>query len=151
MIPMVKLPRPPRSGCPINFGLELFGDKWTLLVLRDLLIAGKTTFKQLQQSEEGIASNILSERLSRLECAGLVTRHADPTDKRQATYAPTDAGRRLLPILVEMAYWGAKHDAATAAPAEFVQAYEHDRDALLRAMSAGFDPSTARDPIKGTS
>lgn len=138
---MVTLPRTPRSGCPINFGLELFGDKWTLLVLRDLLIAGKTTFKQFQQSEEGIASNILSERLSRLECAGLVTRHVDPTDKRQAAYAPTNAGQKLLPVLVEMAYWGARHDAATAAPPEFVQAYEYDREALLRAMCSGFDPS----------
>lgn len=140
---MVKLPRPPRSGCPINFGLELFGDKWTLLVLRDLLIAGKKTFKQLQQSEEGIASNILSDRLSRLECAGLLTRHSDATDKRQVEYMPTEAGRKLMPVLVEMAYWGAIHDPATAAPPDFVKAYEHDRDALLRIMSAGFDPSEA--------
>jgi DNA-binding HxlR family transcriptional regulator len=142
---MVTLPRTPRSGCPINFGLELFGDKWTLLVLRDLLIAGKTTFKQFQQSEEGIASNILSERLARLESAGLMTRHSDPTDKRQVDYAPTEAGRKLIPVLVEMAYWGATHDVATAAPPDFVHAYEHDRGALLRIMSAGFDPSKAGD------
>lgn len=147
---MVRLPRTPRSGCPINFGLELFGDRWTLLVLRDLLIAGKTTFKQFQQSEEGIASNILSDRLARLECAGLVTRRSDPADKRQTAYVPTQAGRKLLPVLLEMAYWGASHDASTVAPPDFVQAYEHDRDALLRAMASGFDPSTAEDATKET-
>ncbi|MGO7039024.1 winged helix-turn-helix transcriptional regulator [Rhizobium acaciae] len=138
---MIKPPHKPRSCCPINFGLELFGDKWTLLLLRDLLVVGKSTFKQFLQSEEGIATNILSERLSRLECAGLVTRAAHPADKRHAVYTPTGAGRKLLPVLVEMAYWGATHDAATAASPEFVKAYESDRDGLLRSMELGFDPS----------
>lgn len=138
---MIKLSHKPRSRCPINFGLELFGDRWTLLVLRDLLIVSKSTFKEFLQSEEGIATNILSDRLSRLECAGLITRAAHPADKRHAVYTPTEAGRKLLPVLVEVAYWGATHDAATAAPPEFVKAYKSDRDGLLRSMDLGFDRS----------
>ena len=138
---MVKTPNLPRSHCPINFGLEIFGDKWTLLVLRDLLFEGKTSFKQFQSSEEGIASNILSERLMRLEEAGLIRRHVVLEDARQVRYAATDAGCALLPVLVEMAYWGATHDARTAAPKEFVKGYERDRAGLIKVMQLGFDPS----------
>lgn len=138
---MVTLPTPPRSHCPINFGLELFGDGWTLLVLRDLLFQGKTTFREFRASEEGIASNILADRLHRLEAAGLVTRTEDPEDRRRMRYAPTEAARALLPVLLEMAYWGARNDPDTAAPPGFVAAYEADREGLLRAMAAGFNPA----------
>lgn len=135
----------PRSGCPINFGLELFGDKWTLLVLRDLLIERKSTYKEFHASAEGIATNILADRLSRLERAGIVIRTLDQNDRRHSVYAPTEAGRKLLPVLVEMAYWGAIHDAATAAPAEFVKAFEEHREGLLKAMANGISPA-AKNP-----
>lgn len=138
---MVRLPHKPRSHCPINFGLEILGDKWTLLILRDLLIQGKSSFKEFQASEEGIASNILSERLARLEGSGLIKRHMVKEDGRQVRYAATDAGRELLPVLVEIAYWGATHDARTAAPQEFVKGYEKDREGLIKTMQKGFDPS----------
>ena len=138
---MVKLPNPLRSHCPINVGLELFGDAWTLLVLRDLLIHGKSTFREFRASEEGIASNILADRLQRLEAAGLVTRKGDPEDRRRMRYAPTAPARALLPVLVELAYWGARHDSDSAAPPDFVAAYEADREGLLRAMAAGFNPA----------
>lgn len=138
---MVRTPHRPRSGCPINFGLEIFGDKWTLLILRDLLMQGKSSFGEFQASEEGIASNILSERLLRLEQAGLVRRHAVKDDARLVRYVPTDACRALLSVLVEMAYWGATHDIKTAAPKSFVSAYEADRTALLKAMTSGLDPT----------
>jgi DNA-binding HxlR family transcriptional regulator len=138
---MVRTPRRPRSGCPINFGLEIFGDKWTLLILRDLLMQGKSSFAEFQASEEGIASNILSERLLRLEQSGLVRRHAVKDDARQVRYVPTDACHALLPVLVEMAYWGATHDMRTAAPKSFVSAYEADRARLLKALSTGVDPT----------
>lgn len=143
---MINLPNPPRSDCPINFGLELFGDRWTLLVMRDLLIEGKRTFKQFLGSEEGIATNILSDRLARLECAGILNRSTDEKDKRHAIYSPTPDGRRLLPVLVEMAYWGAKHDPATSAPKQFVEAYEADRDGLIKLISDGFDPTRIERP-----
>lgn len=138
---MVTLPGPPRSHCPINFGLELFGDGWTLLLLRDLVIQGKTTFREFRASEERIASNILADRLQKLEAAGLVTRIADPEDRRRMRYAPTAAARALLPVLVEMAYWGARHDPESAAPPGFADACEADREGLLRALAAGYNPA----------
>jgi DNA-binding HxlR family transcriptional regulator len=138
---MVTPPGAPRSHCPINFGLEIFGDKWTLLVLRDLLLLGKRSFKAFQASEEGIATNILADRLDRLARSGLITSERVAGDARQIRYEPTPAGRALLPVLIEMAYWGAKHDRKTAAPKSFVRAYEKDRAGLLRAIAAGADPS----------
>lgn len=145
---MVKTPRRPRSGCPINFGLEIFGDKWTLLILRDLLMQGKRSFGEFQASEEKIASNILSERLLRLEKAGLLERYVVRRDARLVQYVPTEACRALLPALVEMAYWGATHDARTAAPKSFVRAYEADRPALLKALASGFDSSKSLRPAR---
>lgn len=139
----VRTPGVPKSGCPINFGLEIFGDQWSLLILRDMLIAGKRSFKEFQASDEGIASNILTDRLKRLEGCGLITRETLARDRRQVVYQPTAAGRALLPVLVEMSYWGATHDPATGAPAGFVAAYAADRDGLIRAIAAGFDPSKA--------
>ena len=138
---MVKTPHRARSGCPINFGLEIFGDRWTLLILRDVLMQGKSNFREFQASEEHIASNILSERLLRLERSGLLVRHSVAGDARQIRYAPTKACQRLLPVLVEMAYWGATHDARTAAPKSFVAAYDKDRAALLQALATSFDPA----------
>jgi DNA-binding HxlR family transcriptional regulator len=138
---MVTTPSPPRSSCPIDFGLEIFGDQWTLLVLRDLLIQQKRTFREFQSSDEGIASNILSERLKRLEACGLITRAASPTDGRVMLYSPTDAARDLIPVLVEMSYWGATHDPATGAPAAFKALYRADRVGLIASIRAGKDPS----------
>jgi len=138
---MVTPPSPPRSSCPINFGLEIFGDQWTLLILRDLLIQGKSTFREFQASDEGIASNILSERLKRLEAAGLVTRAISETDRRVSVYRPTEAARDLIPVLVEMSYWGATHDAATGAPPAFTAAYRADRAGLIAAIRDGRDVS----------
>lgn len=100
-----------RSRCPIARSLELVGDRWTLLVLRDLLLLGKTRFRDFLDSPEGIASNILAARLKKLEAAGLLTRAADPDDRRRFVYTPTDKGLTLLPLLREMAAWGETHGA----------------------------------------
>lgn len=141
MTASVRTPGPPRSGCPINFGLEIFGDQWSLLILRDMLIVGKRTFKAFQASEEGIASNVLTDRLKRLEACGIIARMTSSEDRRQVLYEPTEAGKALLPVLIEMSYWGATHDAATAAPPGFAAAYKADREGLMRAIAAGHDPS----------
>lgn len=132
---------PTRSHCPINFGLEIFGDKWTLLVLRDLLLMNKRGFKEFQASEESISTNMLADRLDRLTRAGLVTAQRVASDSRQIHYQPTPRARALLPVLIEMAYWGAKHDPETAAPKSFVRAYEKDRTGLLLAVAGGAIPS----------
>ncbi|MBX3579709.1 MAG: helix-turn-helix transcriptional regulator [Rhizobiaceae bacterium] len=124
-----------RSDCPIGFTLDIVGDRWSLLILRDVLTLGKTRFRDFA-SEEGIASNVLSERLSRLEEAGVLERKADPADGRQIIYSPTPAGIALLPLVVEMAYWGATHDPQTGAPAQFIAAYQSDRNSLIAGMRA---------------
>jgi DNA-binding HxlR family transcriptional regulator len=132
---MVTRIRPARSGCPIAFGLDIFGDAWTLLVLRDLLLQGKSAFRDLA-ADERIATNIRADRLRRLEASGLVRREGHPTDRRQGVYRPTEAALALVPALVELAYWGASHDPRTGAPAHFCPAYRSDRDALVTAMRA---------------
>lgn len=125
----------PRSHCPINFGLEIFGDNFSLLILRDIVLHGKRRYSEFLAAGEGVATNILAARLQRLEAAGLVTRQVSAEDGRVVLYAPTAAAAALTPVLVELAYWGATHDPKTAAPASFVAAYRADREALIRAMT----------------
>ncbi len=108
-----------------------------------MLMQGKCRFGEFAQSEERIATNVLADRLIRLEKAGLVIRRRDEDDGRQFVYAPTDIGRALLPVLVEMAYWGATHDPETDAPAAFVDAYKRDREGLLLALANGADPTAS--------
>jgi DNA-binding HxlR family transcriptional regulator len=104
---------PPRSYCPINLGLEIFGDAWTLLVLRDLMFGGKRHFRELLQSEEGISSNILADRLKRLIDHRILTKRDDPSHKQKAIYSLTDRGIALVPILLEVGAWSRAHLAET--------------------------------------
>ena len=99
-------PNGQRSSCPIAAALDVFGDRWTLLVLRDLLIFDKHRYRDFIESPEGIASNILADRLRRLEGAGLIDKSPDPDDRRRSIYSATRKGRSLLPILRQIAAWG---------------------------------------------
>ena len=104
-----------RSGCPINLTLEVLGDKWSLLVIRDMIFGNRRHFRQLlTRSEEGIASNILADRLKRLVEQGIVTRADDPSHKQKAIYSLTEKGIELLPILAQMSVWGRKFLPVTA-------------------------------------
>lgn len=98
----------PRSYCPINLSLEIFGDTWTLLVLRDLMFSGKRHFRELLQSDEHIASNVLADRLARLVEHGLLTKSGDPTHKQKAIYSLTEKGISLLPVVVQIGAWGSR-------------------------------------------
>jgi DNA-binding HxlR family transcriptional regulator len=99
-----------RSGCPINLTLEVVGDRWSLLVIRDIIFGNRRHFRDLLlHSEEGIASNILADRLKTLLEQGIVTKAADPTHKQKAIYSLTKQGIELLPILAQMAGWGRKY------------------------------------------
>jgi DNA-binding HxlR family transcriptional regulator len=126
----------PRSHCPIAFSLELLGDRWTLVVLRDLIIVRKRLFRELLDSEERIASNILADRLRRLESWGIVTRRPDPDNARQVIYEPTPKGLDLIPVMVELARWGAIYDPQTAAPRGFVQRAARERDVVVAEIRA---------------
>lgn len=133
-----------RSDCPISFSLDLLGDRWTLLVIRDLALKGRHTFSELQAGGEGIATNILSNRLSRLEAAGVIEKRRIATDRRRFFYTLTTAGRALMPVLVELIVWGAEHDEHTDAPASFVRAAKRDRAGVLEKLLAGLDERERR-------
>jgi DNA-binding HxlR family transcriptional regulator len=101
-------PDEPRSYCPISLSLEIFGDSWTLLVLRDMMFAGKRHFRELLQSDERISSNILADRLTGLVEQGLLTKSDDPTHKQKAIYSLTEKAITLLPIIVQIGAWGSR-------------------------------------------
>ena len=109
-----------RSDCPISFALDIFGDKWTLLIVRDLMFKGKARYGDFMESEEGIATNILADRLEMLECAGIIRKAPHPKNKTKYIYSLTQKGIDLLPALIEIVLWSARHDPKTAAPKDFV-------------------------------
>lgn len=121
-----------RSDCPISHALDCFGDRWSLLIIRDMLFKGKRRFGQFADSEEDISTNILAERLARLEAEGMVARQADPENGRQVLYTLTPKALDLAPMLVEMIIWSAKHDRRSAADRAFVRRARNDRGQLLR-------------------
>ncbi|WP_256330552.1 helix-turn-helix domain-containing protein [Variovorax sp. YR216] len=98
-----------RSLCPINLALEVIGDRWSLLIVRDLMFAGRHHYRELLESEEGISSNILAERLGRLVQVGVLSRTDDPTHKQKAIYRLTSMGIDLLPVIAALGGWGAKY------------------------------------------
>jgi DNA-binding HxlR family transcriptional regulator len=103
-----------RSGCPINLTLEVLGDKWSLIIIRDIVFGNKRHFRELlTQSMEGIASNILADRLKRLVEEGILSKADDPSHKQKALYSLTEKGIDLVPVLAQMAVWGRKHTPAT--------------------------------------
>lgn len=124
-----------RSTCPISTALELVGDRWTLLVIRDLAFAGKRHFREFLKSEESIASNVLADRLHLLVDSGIVTRDGDPTHAQKAVYSLTEKGIDLLPVLVAMSTWTQKHYPETRRP-EAVQVVEGGARFLKR-LAAG--------------
>jgi DNA-binding HxlR family transcriptional regulator len=102
-----------RSRCPINLSLEVLGDRWSLLILRDMVFAGKRHFRELLRSEEGISSNILADRLGKLSEEGMVTKDPDPTHKRKAIYSLTEKSIALVPVFVQLGVWGSTHLSAS--------------------------------------
>jgi DNA-binding HxlR family transcriptional regulator len=119
-----------RSGCPVSISLERFGDRWSLLIIRDLMVRGFRTFKEFQESGEGIATNILSDRLQRLEAAGIITAETDQTDGRRVNYRLTEKGIDLAPVLLELLIWGARHE-ETGAPCALILNMEKNRARVL--------------------
>lgn len=103
-----------RSGCPINLTLEMLGDRWSLIVIRDVMFGNRRHYRELlNQSEEGIASNILADRLKRLTEAGLLTRRHDPSHKQKGIYSLTEPAIQLVPLLAQMGAWGRRHTPAS--------------------------------------
>ena len=100
-----------RSDCPVNFAVEALGDKWSLVILRDMIFWGKKTYGEFLKSDEHIATNILADRLVYLEREGLISKSPDPNDKRKDIYRVTEKGIGLVPIFIEMIAWSAQDPA----------------------------------------
>jgi DNA-binding HxlR family transcriptional regulator len=99
-----------RSGCPINLTLEMLGDRWSLIVIRDVMFGNRRHYRELLNlSNEKIASNILADRLKRLVEAGLLSRRDDPSHKQKAIYSLTEPAIQLVPLLAQMGAWGRRH------------------------------------------
>ena len=119
-----------RSGCPVSISLEMFGDRWSLLIIRDLMVRGFRTFKDFQESGEGIATNILTDRLQKLEASGIITAEVEETDARRVNYRLTGKGIDLAPVLLDLLIWGARHEETMTSGAAMVK-LEKTRDAFL--------------------
>ncbi len=120
----------PRSGCPVSISLETFGDRWSLLIIRDLMVRGFRTFKQFQQSGEGIATNILADRLRKLESSGIIAAEKEQADGRRLNYRLTEKGIDLAPVLLELLIWGARHE-ETGAPCAVIAEMAKNRERVL--------------------
>jgi DNA-binding HxlR family transcriptional regulator len=120
-----------RSDCPVNFALEIFGDKWTFLIIRDLMFKGKHYYGEFLQMEEKIATNILADRLSLLEETGIISRTIDESHNSKKIYGLTPKGIDLLPVLTEVILWSAKHDKLSAVDTKFVRQAKKDREGLF--------------------
>ena len=99
-----------RSGCPLNASVEILGDRWSLLIIRDMMLRGFRTYKEFLESYEGIATNILADRLRKLLAHGIITTERDPTDGRKLIYLLTPKGIDLAPVLTEMVLWASAHE-----------------------------------------
>jgi DNA-binding HxlR family transcriptional regulator len=110
-----------RSGCPLNASVEILGDRWSLLIIRDMMLRGFRSYKEFLGSYERIATNILADRLRLLEGHGIISTHRDPADGRKVIYQLTHKGMDLAPVLTEMVLWAAGHE-------------ETENEALVRLM-----------------
>jgi len=108
----------------------MFGDRWSLLIIRDLMVRGLQTFKEFLESGEGIASNILSNRLERLEASGIIAREADESDGRKVIYRLTEKGINLAPTMLELLIWGARHE-QTGASCTAIEYMEKNREQVV--------------------
>ena len=99
-----------RSHCAVNYGVEVFGDRWSLLIIRDIVFAGKKTYGEFLKSEEGIATNVLASRLGFLEEQGILSKAPSHDDRRKDIYTLTEKGLDLIPIALNIVLWSAKHD-----------------------------------------
>lgn len=126
-----------RSACPISTALDIFGDKWSLLIIRDLIFNEKKTYGDFLASEEGIATNILADRLGLLEATGIISRQSHPDSKAKLLYKLTAKGIDLVPVLVEIITWSEKHHDVHPYAKQFVRQLRKDKDGVMNGIMAG--------------
>jgi DNA-binding HxlR family transcriptional regulator len=142
-----------RSGCPVNLALEVLGDSWSLLIVRDLMFAGARHFREFLRSPERISTNILADRLKRLVAIGVITAADDPTHKQKTIYSLTEMGIELLPVLVQLGAWGRKFLPASDELSAAIELLEQGGPAMwetymgeLRHDHLGQDPGAFHAP-----
>jgi DNA-binding HxlR family transcriptional regulator len=121
-----------RSGCPLNASVEMLGDRWSLLIIRDMMVRRSRTYKEFLESYEGIATNILADRLRKLEAHGIITTEPHPSDGRKLMYLLTPKGIDLAPVLTEMVLWAARHEQTDNQA--LVQEMQKDKEQFLAAV-----------------
>ncbi len=126
-----------KSHCPIHFALEHIGDRWSLLILRDLMFKGKRHYNEFFDSEEKISTTVLVDRLKRMEAHGILSSGTDPVKKSRIRYSLTQKGIDLLPLLVDMILWGATYDPKTAAEKSFTRKAGFNRKQLISELTRG--------------
>lgn len=130
--------RTKRSHCPISFALDIFGDKWSLLILRDLIFKDKSYYEDFLNAGENISTNILADRLKLLKKEGLIASSPDKNNNRKIIYSPTAKALDLIPMILEVIDWSAKYDPKTAAPQEFLDMLKKDRKLLAKQVRSKF-------------
>jgi DNA-binding HxlR family transcriptional regulator len=123
-----------RSGCPLNASVEMLGDRWSLLIIRDMMLRGFRTYKEFMECYEGIATNILADRLHKLVAYGIIATEADPSDGRKIVYVLTEKGIDLSPVLTEMVLWAAAHE--DTGNQELVRLMRTDKKKFLEGIRA---------------
>ncbi|MEP7278514.1 MAG: helix-turn-helix domain-containing protein [Bacteroidota bacterium] len=123
-----------RSDCPISCSLDIFGDKWSLLIIRDIMLRGKVSYSEFLTSEEKIASNILVNRLVLLEAEKIIVKEVSPVNKSKFVYSLTQKGVDLLPIVIEIMDWGAKYN-ANCPRKELGKKIKRDKAAVIRELT----------------
>lgn len=136
---MSKIQTPKWQGCPTRYAAGILGDKWCFLILRDVLLHGKRTYSEFLNGPEGISTNILANRLSRLEEAALLERQIDPRKASRVCYFPTRKARDVLPALIAIMVWSTKYDDMTEAPPSFAASFEADPKATIAWYEAEID------------
>jgi len=126
-----------RSECPVTFALDSFGDKWSLLIVRDLMLRGRRTYGEFLDAGDGIATNILANRLKDLESKGIITKLRDLENRSRYLYSLTEKGLDLAPIILDMIRWSAKYDPTTGAHKVFLRRLREDFDGIVSDIRSG--------------
>ena len=128
-----------RSACPLNASVEILGDRWSLLILRDMMLRNARTYKEFLDCAEGIATNILADRLRNLETHGIITSRPDPTDGRKQIYQLTRKGIDLAPVLTEMVLWAGRHETVGNQP--LIRLMQKDKEKFLAEIRRRWEDS----------
>ena len=125
---------PPAIGlrCPISFAMSMLGDRWSLLIIRDMMLFGKRRYSEFLASGEGISTNILADRLKQMQHLDLVEKFSDPANRKASVYLLTDKGLRLFPVLLEVIRWGQQHDEHSMITDAMAQALRNGGQPLAR-------------------